>query len=245
MGEEEDRLMNLNEIIKESDMILVGIGEVFQDNFESVTVKDEKNVTIFEEYARKKYIEEMSEDFVIQAYNKLAELLEGKNYFIVTLCNDDKIYLSNLRKDRIVAPCGTYSVLQCEDVCSNEYYPVEDYEEMIQNGVEPLCPKCGKKLIMNHFGCPKYSEEWYLGQWNLYTKWLQGTLNRNLCILEFGVGMKYPSVVRWPFEKVAFINQKAKFVRVHESLYQLTQELKEKGVSIQNNPIDFLRNQIV
>ena len=237
--------MNLKEILMETDMVLVGIGEDFQDTFEEIEVKDDKNVTIFEEYDRKKYLDSISEDRVIDAYNKLANLLEGKNYFIVTLCNDDKIFRSNLNAERIVAPCGTYSLLQCEEVCSNEFYTVEEFEEVLKSGKEPLCPKCGKAMVMNHVGCKKYSEEWYLTKWNLYTKWLQGTLNRNLCVLELGVGMKYPSVVRWPFEKVAFINQKAKFVRVHESLYHLTQEVREKGMSIQKNPIDFLINEIV
>jgi len=119
------------------------------------------------------------------------------------------------------------------------------YEEQIKKGEEPICPHCGKQLIMNHLGCNKYSEEWYLEKWSLYTKWLQGTLNKNLCVLELGVGMKYPSVIRWPFEKVVFINQKAKLIRVHESLYQLTQEVKDKGTSVQADPIEFLRNQIV
>ena len=237
--------MQLKELINESDMILIGIGEAFQDNFDNVEVEDSKNVTIFEEYARKKYLDGQIEDSTIQAYNKLAELLHGKNYFIVTLCNDDKIFKSNLKKERIVAPCGTYSFMQCEDVCTKEYYPVGDYEKIIDSGIEPTCPRCGRKLIMNHIGCQKYSEEWYLGQWNLYTKWLQGTLNKNVCILELGVGMKYPSVIRWPFEKIAFINQKARFVRVHESLYHLTKEVKEKGISIPENPIELLRNQIV
>jgi len=237
--------MNLSEIINDSDMILVGIGEVFQDKFENINIKDYKNSTIFDDYAIKQYLNELSSDATIEAYNKLADLLVGKNYFIITLCNDDKIFKSNLNHDRIVAPCGTYSVLQCEDVCTNEFYPLEEYEEQIKKGEEPICPHCGKKLIMNHLGCNKYSEEWYLEKWSLYTKWLQGTLNKNLCVLELGVGMKYPSVIRWPFEKVVFINQKAKLIRVHESLYQLTQEVKDKGTSVQADPIEFLRNQIV
>ena len=57
--------------------------------------------------------------------------------------------------------------------------------------------------------------------------------------------MKYPSVIRFPFEKVTFINNKAKFVRVHEFLYQLTEDIKEKGTSIETNPVELLRNQIV
>ena len=43
--------------------------------------------------------------------------------------------------------------------------------------------------------------------WETYTKWLQGTLNRNLVILELGVGMELPQLIRFPFEKVAYFNQ--------------------------------------
>ena len=34
--------------------------------------------------------------------------------------------------------------------------------------------------------------------WETYTKWLQGTLNRNLVILELGVGMELPQLIRFP-----------------------------------------------
>ena len=83
-------------------------------------------------------------------------------------------------------------------------------------------------------------EAGYLEQWRLYTKWLQGTLNHKLFVLELGVGMRFPSVIRWPFEKVAFFNQKAYLCRVHEKLYQLTKELAEKGCGISKNAIDWL-----
>ena len=38
--------------------------------------------------------------------------------------------------------------------------------------------------------------------WETYTKWLQGTLNRNLVILELGVGMELPQLIRFPFERL-------------------------------------------
>lgn len=76
--------------------------------------------------------------------------------------------------------------------------------------------------------------------WKMYNTWLSCTLNKELCILELGVGLKYPTVVRWPFEKVAMLNNKAKMFRVHESLYQSTEEIKEKCVCIKRNPIDLL-----
>lgn len=236
--------MNLRDTINDSDMILVGIGESFQEDFSSIAI-DDKNISVVDEFKRNRYIAALDMDETIEAYNVLAKLLEGKNYFVVTLCDDDKIYKSNLREDRIVAPCGTYTRLQCEEVCSDDIYSVQDYSDKLEIGEEILCPKCGKKLIMNRIHNRKYSEEGYLKQWQLYMKWLQGSVNRKLCVLELGVGMKYPSVIRWPFEKVAFINQKAKFIRVHDYLYQLTEDLKEKGISVQMSPVEFLRNEIV
>ena len=236
--------MNLRDIINDSDMILVGIGESFQDDFSSIII-DDNNISVVDEFKRNRYIAALDIDETIEVYNVLAKLLEGKNYFVVTLCDDDKIYKSNFREDRIVAPCGTYTRLQCEEVCSEDIYSVQDYIEQLENGEELFCPKCGKKLVMNRIYNRKYSEEGYLKQWQLYMKWLQGSVNRKLCVLELGVGMKYPSVIRWPFEKVAFINQKAKFIRVHDYLYQLTEDLKEKGISVQMSPVEFLRNEIV
>ena len=237
--------MNLKEFFQDADMILVGIGEKFQDEFEGIAIADEKNITVLEDYARRKYLDANPKGDVTEAYEKLGKLLEGKNYFVVTLCTDDKIYRSNINPDRIVAPCGSYSFLQCEDVCTEDIYSIEDYREVLEEGNIPLCPKCGKNLIMNHIGAKKYSEEGYLKKWNLYMKWLQGSLNRNIRILELGVGMKYPSVIRWPFERVTLINNKAKFMRVHERLFQLTEDVKGKGISVEENPVDFLRNQIV
>ena len=237
--------MDLKEFFKDADMILVGIGEKFQDKFEQIKIVDEKNITILEDYARKKYLDGNPVSDVTEAYDKLAKLLEGKNYFVVTLCTDDKIYRSNIKADRIVAPCGSYSYLQCEEVCTENIYSVEEYRSILEHGQEPVCSNCGKKLVMNRIGVKKYSEEGYLEKWNIYMKWLQGSLNKNIRILELGVGMKYPSVIRWPFERVALINNKAKFMRVHKQLFQLTEDIREKGISIEENPVDFLRNQIV
>ena len=237
--------MNINEFIKDADMILVGIGEEFQEKFENMEVLDEKNFSMLEDYKKRKYLNACEENEVDQAYAILEKLLEGKNYFVVTLCTDDKIFKTNIKSDRIVAPCGSYSYLQCEDVCTEEIYSIKDYEEFLENEKEPICPVCGKKLVMNHIGVKKYSEEGYLKKWNLYMKWLQGSLNKKICIIELGVGMKYPTVIRWPFEKVVFINNHAKFIRVHEQLFQLTEDIREKGISIKENPVNFLRNQIV
>ena len=44
--------------------------------------------------------------------------------------------------------------------------------------------------------------------WKSYTLWLSCTLNRNTVLLELGENYKDPSLIRWPFEKTAMLNNK-------------------------------------
>lgn len=103
---------------------------------------------------------------------------------------------------------------------------------------EQIVAPCGSDKTGNVVTNENYDESCYLPQWQKYLKWLQNTLNRKLCILELGVGFKYPSVVRWPFEKTAYLNQKASFIRVSRKFPQLSEELKGKGISISENPAE-------
>ena len=168
---------------------------------------------------------------------------------------------TNWKEGRLVSPCGSLIRKQCPERCDEGLQEISEAErrrlEIIfenaealsmfrenENGNEAVlgtCPSCGKPLICNNVYAEKYDENGYLPQWQLYTKWLQGTLNRKLLILELGVGLKFPSVARWPFEKIAFFNKKAEFVRVNGTLYQMSEELADKGISIHQNAIDWLQ----
>ncbi|HOO28646.1 MAG TPA: hypothetical protein PLU43_09285 [Lachnospiraceae bacterium] len=166
---------------------------------------------------------------VCRTYEKLAVLLKEKNYFIITTNYDDKIYDSSINKDRIVAPCGSVHRFQCAKGCTDALY-------MEKRG---SCPVCGALLCENTVKAENYIESGYLPQWNKYIKWLSGTLHKKLCVLELGVLMEFPSVIRWPFEKTVFLNETAFLFRINEQLPQLSVELKEKGMSIACHPILF------
>ncbi len=114
--------------------------------------------------------------------------------------------------------------------------------ERIPEDILGRCPYCGAGMVLNVVQAAHYDERGYLSDWQRYTKWLQGSVNRKILVLELGVGMKYPGMIRMPFERVTFLNQKAKMYRIHENLYQVPENLGEKGVGIAENTIDWLNN---
>lgn len=245
--------------IEESDLVLVGIGEELdvlgriekEEYYQKNALKLEHSENVWMLPFLKKTMAEGREEETVRIYESLASRLASRNYFIVSLCQDGLLEKSSIDKERIVSPCGNYAKLQCSKKCCTELYPIPEglidrIQSFFQNEQEgskpkePLCPRCGSPLTFNNVDAPDYAEEGYLEGWNRYKKWLQGTVNKNLCILELGVGMKYPTVVRWPFEKVAFFNQKAELFRVHEKLYQVPEEISGRAYGICQNPQEFL-----
>ncbi len=172
------------------------------------------------------------------AYEALARLAEGKNYFIVTTAKDAGIFKSPLSAERITAPCGNVTWVQCPDACTKDIWELGEV-------ADGLCPHCGQELVANTIACDNYIEEGYLPQWKVYQEWLAGTLNKNLLILELGVGFQTPTVIRWPFEKTAFFNQKAHMYRVNKTFYQISEELKGRAVPVEADSLEFVCNLAV
>ena len=112
----------------------------------------------------------------------------------------------------------------------------EDREEQIRRASKALRDRGFEK---EHMVAPldvSLTEE----QWNGYTGWLAGTLNRTTVLLELGEGFAHPSLIRWPFERTAAINRKARLYRVHKTFYQITEELKEKAAAVKADSVGFM-----
>ncbi|MCM1136559.1 MAG: hypothetical protein NC400_13415 [Clostridium sp.] len=256
-----EMVKDIIEKIKTAERVLVGLGEELDTLKEVKATAQYKNITenIPEPqmlpFAEKIMIDEIKSE-KCEAYKILAGCLKEKDYFVVSLCQDGCIRESGLELQRIVEPCGGYEKLQCSERCSDELYDVT--EEMLsparklagdkQPGsawksewAAPVCPYCGCPLVFNNVSALNYVEEGYLNQWLAYKKWLQRTVNRKVVILELGVGLKYPTVIRWPFEKILYYNQKAELFRVHSKLYQIPEEVKERAFGICEPPEEFLK----
>lgn len=254
-----------NDILKEkiegARFVLVGIGEEFDGK--EFLIKNERYLQIEEElkdneqyiwilpYVQHFFLKE--NEFLINALNKLASILKDKDYFIITTCMHGLVEKSGLNEERVVSPCGGFNKIQCS---SNECDMLSMPSEQLYDDIEKycmgtialkdiniiLCPKCNSSMEFNSLYAKTYKESGYMQAWGEYTKWLQYTLNQKLCVLELGVLLDFPSVIRFPFEKIAFFNQKADFIRINERLYQLSDEIGEKGISHSGNAVSFLNN---
>lgn len=248
--------------LQNAEMVLVGLGEDLQYDWRALTEdkryceiekeigNDEERVWIIP-FLQKMILRQSRDDRWRRAYQNLKDMLAEKDYFIISLCMDDYIYETGFPENRIVTPCGGFRKMQCDRNCSHVLVdvPRESYEAVLQyyrgeisidTLQEPTCDTCGSKLRFNQLGVTSYAEEGYLEQWAEYTKWLQGTVNKKLCVLELGVGMEYPTVIRFPFEKIIYYNQKAFLYRVHSSLSQVGEEIADRCMAISEKPIDFL-----
>ena len=172
---------------------------------------------------------------VQEAYRALAAMTERKDYFIVTTAKDARIFESPLEDARITAPCGNVNWFQCSKGCTKDIWERGEV-------ADGICPHCGATLTENTILANPYIEEGYLKSWNRYRKWLAGTLNHTLLVLELGVDFKTPTVIRWPFEKTVFFNRKSHMYRINQKFYQIVGEIQERTVSIPQNSLSFIRN---
>ena len=261
----ERNIQALSEHKEHAQKVLVGIGEEFQDDslkqsglYQSFVQKCGAHresfawmVPFLYAYANWERFEKKQPDPLLEAYQHLAYWLKGKDYFVITLRPDDKIFRSGLDPKRIVAPCGSYGRVQCQEKCTQD---TEDGKSLFMSvagsvlepdvplsSIErPVCPRCKKPLVPNVYGQAHYCESGYKEQWECYRQWIADTRNRDTVILELGVSFSLPDLIRLPFENMAFYNQKAHLYRVHSVFWQLFEDVKEKGTSISMNPVTFL-----
>ncbi|KAB1440184.1 hypothetical protein [Candidatus Galacturonibacter soehngenii] len=254
--------------IKESKKILIGIGEEFSNK--DISYQSSNVYQIFKEKKEKEleddkvdWMIETIKNYYIhseigidhlqtgQAYRELFNIIQDKDYFIVNMNTDGLLEKVGFNHEKIVYPCGRHNQYQCCNNCNNKVVDADEIDKEIialicdkqvklRDIKQPRCIQCGENLVYNSVQNSNYCEEGYLEQWKRYTEWTSLTLNQELCVLELGVNFKYPTVIRWPFEKIAFINNKAHFIRINEKFNQVSSELANKAITVKESAKAFL-----
>lgn len=275
--------------VREADRVLVGLGEEWVLTDEAIYNAVEDSHPVFTAllkfaatqeqyrdivpYLEAFYYNQITEipDMWKDAYAHLRRLLEGKDYYIVSLTIDPYLSQMGFDMDRCVNPCGSVQRMQCRNGCTEELYiaksimqvfseklrqKMQDVSETeLQESVltdlvndcreeiaKLICPKCGAPLFFNTLEATRYREEGYLGNWQMYMKWLQGSVNKKLCVIEAGAGMSLQSVIRWPFEKTVYYNQKSSLYRIHHTFHQVNHEIAERSCGIEASAVSFFKD---
>lgn len=51
-------------------------------------------------------------------------------------------------------------------------------------------------------------------------------------------------LLRWPFERIVMINQKAKMYRVHSTFYQIPKEIGDRACAFEMNGAQFIKELV-
>ena len=157
-----DILCEIKEKIAEADLVLIGIGEqlavptrlMSQEEKYSIFLNDDTKIE-YVPYLQQIFIKEKEQEY-IDFYNRLSQMKESKNYYVLTTNADDVIYKSKIDENRIVAPCGSIKQFVCSE-CNGD---IQSFEEdniaqnqvfFNENKIEKMhvkyCPNCNKMRI--------------------------------------------------------------------------------------------------
>ena len=133
-------------------------------------------------------------------YENLLQLVQDKDYFVITTNVDHCFQKAGLDKKRLFYTQGDYGLFQCSEPCCQETF---DNESVIRQMIErqenmkiptellPTCPHCGKPMTMNLRCDDTFVEDdgWHRAA-ERYENFLRTRAGGKILFLEFGVG--YP-----------------------------------------------------
>jgi O-acetyl-ADP-ribose deacetylase (regulator of RNase III)/NAD-dependent SIR2 family protein deacetylase len=170
-------------------------------------------------------------------YASLLELAStfGEEAYFVRTSNADGLFAANgFPEHRIATPQGQYKYLQCYAKCRPDAcFLMSDYldkalpfidpetQALTDPGLIPHCKFCGTELTLCVRGGSYFNEAPFEAQEEAYYDFLdeiessEKAEEHKVVILELGVGLNTPSVLRWPNEELVS-SQRAnyKLVRV-------------------------------
>ena len=177
----------------------------------------------------------------LKLYQELYEIVKKKEYFVLSTNVDGQFYNSGFDNSKVFEIQGDYSYLQCENACHNKLYNNKELvEKWLQNTKDckipsdlvMKCPVCGGNMDMNLRKDANFvqDENWYAMS-QRYDKFLDRTKNKNVVLLEIGVGFNTPEIIRFPFEQMTANSNKTTLIRINKDYPNPMLEIRNKTIS--------------
>lgn len=193
----------------------------------------------------------------LKLYQELYKIVKNKDYFVLSTNVDGQFYNSVFDKNRVFEVQGDYEYLQCENACHNKLYDNRELVEKWINNTKDCkipsdlvmkCPVCGGNMDMNLRKDANFVQDnnWY-EQSQKYEEFLDKAKNKNVVLLEIGVGFNTPGIIRFPFEKMTVNNSKTILIRINKDYPLPMLEIENKIISFDedtNKIIEDLKEQI-
>jgi len=171
-------------------------------------------------------------------YTDLHKIIRGKPYSVLTTNTDGQFLKSGFIHDEICSPQGDLAYFQCSRPCNNIIYPNEKMiEAMLPNILPgefrlptehiPRCPQCGDYLVPNIRTGNNFVEEPWIKNYAKLNELIIVYKGKNIMLLELGVGVNTPGIIRYSFEKLALQRKNTTIFRINMNMNHLTLRIRQ------------------
>ena len=173
-------------------------------------------------------------------YENLLQLVQDKDYFVITTNVDHCFQKAGFDKMRLFYTQGDYGLFQCSEPCCQETF---DNESVIRQMIErqenmkiptellPTCPHCGKPMTMNLRCDDTFVEDdgWRRAA-ERYENFLRTRAGGKILFLEFGVGYNTPIIIKYPFWQMTAKNPNATYACINQGQAVCPQEIEKRSI---------------
>ena len=189
---------------------------------------------------------------VTPLHRTLLEALAGKELFLLSTNVDGQFEKAGLPGEKIFATQGSYEKIQCLRGCHPQTYnAVALFRQMeaqrrnarIPSELVPKCPVCGGPMAMNLRSDDAFVEDadWHAAE-ERFSRFLSACLEDRTVLLELGVGFNTPTIIRFPFEKLARQHENLSLVRLSRSKAMVPASLGDRAVGISADLAESIRD---
>lgn len=115
----------------------------------------------------------------------------------------------------------------------------------VDSNIITYCPVCGEKMEINIRKNDFFVED---DNWNKlsnnYEKFVNDNINKELILIELGVGFNTPGIIRFPFEKLAYTHYNIVLIRINDKHIDTAYDLKNKVICIKDDCTNAIKNTL-
>ena len=200
-------------------------------------------------------------------YKSLYELVNNKNYFVITTNVDHQFQKAGFDKKRLFYTQGDYGLFQSVAPTNRRTYDneewvmkamaaqgfVKDRDGMFQvpedrkiimelpSELIPKCPDDGSDVTTNLRADDSFVEDegWHRAS-AAYSRFLQEHKGKHVLFWELGVGFNTPGIVKYPFWQMTMNNEQAVYACINYGEAFCPPELAERSICIDGDIGDIL-----